>query len=83
MRKILPVLWIRKYFFLIRIRGSVILNYRFGSGRQINYRSGSYLDIFVAIGKNMFSQMVLNHKIIGVKYGFLKFLKILGIFDKY
>jgi hypothetical protein len=31
------------------IRGSVILNYCSGSGRLINYRSGSYLDIFVTI----------------------------------
>jgi hypothetical protein len=32
------VLWIRKYFFRIRTRGSVILNS--GSGRPINYGSG-------------------------------------------
>ncbi len=32
----LPVFWIRKYFFRIRILGSVILHYGFGSGRPIN-----------------------------------------------
>jgi hypothetical protein len=48
------VLWIRKYFFRIRIRGSVILIYRYGSRswRQVTTDpagSGSYLDVFVRL----------------------------------
>ncbi len=35
------VLQIRKYFFWIRIRGSIILNLKKRIGRPINYRSGS------------------------------------------
>jgi hypothetical protein len=35
------VLWIRKYFFRIRILGSIILNYKSGSERPIKYKSGS------------------------------------------
>jgi hypothetical protein len=42
-----PVLWIRKYFFA----RSVIPDYVSGSGRPINYGSGSVLDIFVNIEK--------------------------------
>jgi hypothetical protein len=42
-----PVLWIRKYFFA----RSVNLDYVSGSGRPINYGSGSVLDIFVSIEK--------------------------------
>jgi hypothetical protein len=41
----------RKYFFWIRICGSVNLNYGTGSGRPVitdPSRFGSYLDIFVA-----------------------------------
>ncbi len=38
----------------------VILNYKSGSGRSFNYRSGSYLDIFVA-----FEKIILS---IGTKY---------------
>jgi hypothetical protein len=53
---------IRKYFVRIRICGSVILNYNYGSrsGRPFNYRSIPFLDIVVAVEKNNF----LNHPII-------------------
>jgi hypothetical protein len=42
-----PVLWIRRYFFRIRIRGAVILTYGSGAKRPVSYGSGSYLNIFV------------------------------------
>jgi hypothetical protein len=48
-------------FLKIQIRESVILKYGSGSGRPVNCGSGSYLDIFVAIGK----YMVVGH-IIGL-----------------
>ncbi len=52
-----PVLWILRYFFRIRIRGSVTLNYT-DPDPDRRGRSGINLDIFVVIKKNMLSNTV-------------------------
>ncbi len=41
--------------YVLRIRESVILNYGSGSGLPINYGSGFYFEIVVAIEKNLLS----------------------------
>ncbi len=63
-----PLLRIRKYVFRIEILGSVILN----------YKSGSYMDIFVATGKKRCPQMVVYNLILLnlLSKNFFKRLKI-------
>ncbi len=70
-RSTVPVLWIRKYFFRIRILDPRIRNLElrvqvrihelntsgFGSRRPIISGSGPFMDIFVANGKNILKNM--------------------------
>jgi len=59
------VVWIRKNFFRILIRGSVILSYGSGSMLPVNSHtdpSGSYLDIFVAIEKKILYCVIENNR---------------------
>ncbi len=76
------VLWIRKYFFRIRIHGSVFLNYGSGSRMQINYGSdrvrtlnGNFWDrwkfFFQIRSKSLFNT--------GITYILTSFLKLLWI----
>jgi hypothetical protein len=70
----IPVLWIRKFFFWIWIRGSVILKYGSGSRRRIDYGSGRIrilLDIFVATEKKYVVKYVVYT---------IKFYKLLNFF---
>ncbi len=72
----IPVLWIRKFFYWIRIRGSVIMKYGSGSRRPIDYGSGwirILLDIFEAAEKKYVVKYVVYDKILQIIELFLKF----------
>ncbi len=65
----IPVLWIRKFFYWIRIRGSVIMKYGSGSGRLLNYDSGwtrILLDIFVVTEKKYVVKYKVYDKILQI-----------------
>jgi hypothetical protein len=74
------LLWIRKYFFQIRIRGSLILNIGSGSRRPINYGSIRILPGLLWPLDKRYCQigLTLNHQILkNIEIFFCDFLESL------